>query len=26
VANHKVCASPDEFIKSLRKDFGAEIF
>jgi hypothetical protein len=26
VANHKVCASPDEFIKSLRKDFGGEIF
>lgn len=26
VANHKVCASPDEFIKDLRKDFGAEIF
>ena len=26
VANHKACASPDEFIKTLRKDFGAEIF
>jgi hypothetical protein len=26
VANHKACASPDEFIKSLRKDFGGEIF
>jgi hypothetical protein len=26
VANHKVCASPDEFVKSLRKDFGGEIF
>lgn len=26
VANYKACASPDEFIKTLRKDFGAEIF
>jgi len=26
VANHKACASPDEFIKTLRMDMGAEIF
>ena len=26
VANHKACASPDEFIKTLRHEFDAEIF
>ena len=26
VANHKVCASPDEFIKTLRNEFDGTIF